>query len=141
MVIAKYPNDTANPNLLTRASFQELIDLERLVLNETYLEMDWYTDTDLEADIKDAELEVTYSEEYRTYLEDLRANFPNRRIYWEDICTLETIASPDSDDSDSEPREPLCDRGLRPLNFIFELESGEYNLTRYDTNSKLLGKI
>jgi hypothetical protein len=35
----------------------------------------------------------------------------------------------------------MCDRGFRPLNFIFELESGEYNMTRYDTNSKLLGKI
>ena len=73
---------------------------------------------------------------------DLRANFPSKRIYWEDICMLETIASPDSDDSDSEdPREPLCDRGLKPLNFIYELDSGEYNLTRYDTDSKLIGKI
>jgi len=38
VAIAKYPNETANPNLLTRASFQELIDLEANVLNETYVE-------------------------------------------------------------------------------------------------------
>jgi hypothetical protein len=56
MVIAKYPNDTANPNLLTRASFNELIELERQVLNETYLEMN-FTTVDEKADKSDDDLE------------------------------------------------------------------------------------
>jgi hypothetical protein len=38
VAIAKYPNETANPNLLTRASFMELIEFERDILNGTYVE-------------------------------------------------------------------------------------------------------
>jgi hypothetical protein len=38
VAIAKYPNETANPNLLTRASFMELIAFEQDILNGTYVE-------------------------------------------------------------------------------------------------------
>jgi hypothetical protein len=38
IAIAKYPNETANPNLLTRASFMEMIALERDILNATFVE-------------------------------------------------------------------------------------------------------
>ena len=41
MVEAKYPNNTSNPNMLTRGSFQEMIDFESLVLNATSVPMDW----------------------------------------------------------------------------------------------------
>jgi hypothetical protein len=36
--IAKYPNETSNPNILTRGTYQELIDFETEVLNGTWLE-------------------------------------------------------------------------------------------------------
>lgn len=39
------------------------------------------------------------------------------------------------------PKKPLCNKGYNPLNFIYEQDSGEYNLTRYETNSELLAKI
>lgn len=39
------------------------------------------------------------------------------------------------------PKRALCTRGANLIDMIYELDSGEYNITRYKTNSKLLAKI
>jgi hypothetical protein len=74
-------------------------------------------------------------------LEAIRANFTDRKISFYDICTLEKFEESDKFDDDGNERVPLCERGFNPLNFIYELDSGEYNLTRYENNGELLAKI
>jgi len=77
-----------------------------------------------------------------TELMAARSKFTNKRIYWQDICKLETLDDDELEGSAGEPpKVPLCRRGTNLLDMIYEENSGEYNMTRYKTNGKLLAKI
>ena len=153
--IAKFPNTTENPNILTRATFQELIDFEQDVLNQTYLPMNWRMkrrerpNDDEFSDSEGCKLsyqKITPACKARTQkkkqkLEKLRSTFTDKKFYWKDICSLETIDSDDETDSDGNKRLPLCQRFGNPLSFVYEEDSGTYNLTDFDTNGRLISRI
>ena len=82
--IAKYPNATDNPNILSRGTYQELIDFEVEVLNGTYLEQNFNDDFGTDSEGEDEGLNLTQ-------LEWTRGNFTDKRLYWKDICKQEAI--------------------------------------------------
>lgn len=71
----------------------------------------------------------------------IRGNFTDQLIGWKDLCTLEKFEETDKEDEDGNLKVPLCQKGFNPLNFIYEKDSGEYNLTRFEKNSELLARI
>lgn len=101
-------------------------------MNGTYLPLNYSTKGD-----RDSEDDADEKEE----LEALRAKFTGKNMSFYDICTLEKFEEADKLDDEGNVRTPLCNRGYSPLNFIYELDSGEYNLTRYESNGELLAKI
>ena len=101
------------------------------VLNKTFIPLNTQTKSDRDKN------EANRKEE----LAAIRANFTDEPISWYDICTLEKFEESDRFDDDGNEKVPQCTKGYNPLNFIYEQDSGEYNLTRYDTDSKLIAKL
>jgi hypothetical protein len=86
---------------------------------------------------RDSEDEPSEKEE----LEAIRANFTDKNMTFYDICTLEKFEDSDKLDDNGNLKVPLCNKGFNPLNFIYELDSGKYNLSRYENDGELLAKV
>jgi len=60
-----------------------------------------------------------------TELMAARSKFTNKRIYWQDICNLETLDDDELEGSAGEPpKVPLCRRGTNLLDMIYRRTQG-----------------
>ena len=115
LATAKWPNTTSIPNIMSVASFKEMVDFEVGVINQTYLEMDWRDETkeggssdddDTPSETDGGPERVKAKRALKKKQNDaIRAKFNKKKIYWKDICEIakDDESGSESDDYQGKP--------------------------------------